>query len=336
MWQTIGHDKAVNVLSRSLESGRLSHAYLLAGPRHVGKMTLAMDLAKALNCLEDNKPCGECGQCMRIDRRLHADVQVVGLEAGEPGEGPRRVAIGIDQVREVQREASLKPYEGRYRVFIFDEAERMSEDAANSLLKTLEEPPDQVVLVLLAPDAGALLPTLVSRCQVLELRPVPRAKIAAELEAHHGVDGARADEIARLSGGRPGWAISAAAAPEMLESLSEKLGSFQDIVQSGLEERFAYAASLASSTARNRESGRQELTSWLAWWRDVLLVNHGTPQFATHLSDIEQLKALAAGLSSAQVARAIGAIGETMEHLERNANPRLALENMMLEMPRPR
>ena len=336
MWQTIGHDKAVNVLSRSMDSGRLSHAYLLAGPRHVGKMTLAMDLAKALNCLEDDKPCGECGQCTRIDRRLHADVQVVGMEAGEPGEGPRRVTIGIDQVRDVQKEASLKPYEGRYRVFIFDEAERMSEDAANSLLKTLEEPPDQVVLVLLAPDAGALLPTLVSRCQVLELRPVPRALIAAELEAHHGVDGARADEIARLSGGRPGWAISAAAGPEILESLSEKLGSFQDIVQSGLEERFAYAASLASSMARNREAGRQELTSWLAWWRDVLLVNHGTPQFVTHLSDMERLKALAAGLSSAQVARAIGAIGETMEHLERNANPRLALESMMLEMPRPR
>ena len=213
MWRTIGHDKALNVLRRSLDAGRLSHAYLLAGARHVGKMTLAMDLARAVNCLEDQVPCGRCGQCGRIDRRLHADVQVVGVQADETGEGRGRVAIGIDRVREVQRDASLKPYEGRSRVFIFDGAEHLSEEAANALLKTLEEPPDQVVLILLTADAGALLPTLVSRCQVLELRPVPSSLIAAELEAHHNVDAARADEIARLTNGRPGWAVNAAASP---------------------------------------------------------------------------------------------------------------------------
>ena len=335
MWRTIGHDKALNVLRRSLDAGRLSHAYLLAGPRHVGKMTLAMDLARAVNCLEGQVPCDRCLQCRRIDRRLHADVRVVAVEADETGEGRGRVAIGINRVLEVQRDASLKPYEGRCRVFIFDGAEHLSEEAANALLKTLEEPPDQVVLLLLTADAGALLPTLVSRCQVLELRPVPSSLIAAELEVHHDVDAARADEIARLSNGRPGWAVNAAAAPEILEAMNEKLRELQDLVAGGLEERFAYAASLASTTARNRDAGRQELATWLAWWRDVMLVNQRVPEFVTQSSDMERLQAVAGALSSPQVARAIDAVNETMENLDRNANPRLALESLMLALPRP-
>ena len=335
MWQTIGHDKAVNVLKRSLESGRLSHAYLLAGPRHVGKMTLAMDLARAVNCLEDQPPCGQCSQCARIDRLLHADVQVVSVETDKSSEGRGRVLIGIDQVREVQREASLKPYEGSCRVFIFDGAEHLSEEAANSLLKTLEEPPDQVVLLLLTTAASALLPTLVSRCQVLDLRPVPSSLIARELEARHELDGARADEIARLSNGRPGWAINVVDTPELIEALSEKLEAFANVVRGGLEERFAYAASLASSTARDRDVGRQELDAWLTWWRDILLISHQVPEFVIHPSDLERLQSVAGALSSVQVARAIGAVRETMEHLERNVNPRLALEGLMLVLPRP-
>ena len=140
MWRTAGHDKAVNILGRALGEGRTAHAYLVTGPEHVGKMTLALDLARAVNCSGAERPCDACAQCRRVDRGLHADVRVVGVEPGPSG-GRQRVAIGIDQVREVQREASLKPYEGSSRVFIFDRAERLTEEAANSLLKILEEPP---------------------------------------------------------------------------------------------------------------------------------------------------------------------------------------------------
>ena len=122
-WRTFGHDKAVNVLQRSLTEGRLSHAYMLTGPPNVGKMTLALDLARAVNCLGDDRPCGECDQCGRIERGVHADVSVIG-----PGDGDsssQRVLVGIDQVREAQRQASLKPFEGRSRVFVFSNAEQM-------------------------------------------------------------------------------------------------------------------------------------------------------------------------------------------------------------------
>ena len=334
MWHTIGHDKAVNVLRRSLDEGRLSHAYLLAGPQHVGKMTLALDLARAVNCLEDERPCDRCSQCLRIARALHADVRVVGIIPDKSAEGRSHVVIKLDQIREVQREASLKPYEGAYRVFIVDGAEHLSEEAANCLLKTLEEPPDQVILVLLTSDSKMLAPTVVSRCQVLELRPVPMSLISRELETKYEADGNKAAEIARLAQGRPGSAMEAVARPDLLDKLSERLGSIEDVISGSLEERFAYAENLASSTARDRELGRQELAIWLAWWRDVLLVKEKVPAFATHISRMETLKVVADALSSTQVVRAINAVRETMEHLERNVNLRLALEDMMLALPR--
>ena len=118
MWQTIGHEKAVRALQRGLQEGRLSHAYLLVGPAQVGKMTLALDLARLVNCAGEDSPCGDRSQCRRVSDSLHTDVHVLGLEAQKGGSGRTRVAIGIDQIRTVQREASLKPYEGRYRVFI--------------------------------------------------------------------------------------------------------------------------------------------------------------------------------------------------------------------------
>ena len=335
MWQTIGHVKPVNVLRRSLEQGRIAHAYLLAGPPQVGKMTLALDLAQALNCVEDEKPCGSCSQCSRISRGLHADVQVIGLKTDDSGDGRRRAAISIDQVREVQREASLKPYEGSYRVFIFDGAEQLSEEAVNCLLKTLEEPPQQVVLLLLTSNAGALLPTLVSRCQLLELRPVPSSIISQILEDGYKTEGATAQEIARLSQGRPGWAVTVASSPAALERLDERLGAIEEVVKGGHEVRFAYAANLATSFGRDRESARQELAVWLAWWRDVLLVKEGTPKFVTHLSRMKTLQAVADALTSAQIAQGISGVQETVDYLDRNVNPRLALEELMLTLARP-
>jgi DNA polymerase III subunit delta' len=328
MWNTIGHDSAVALLRRSLDEGRLAHAYMITGPRHLGKMTLAMDLAMAVNCTEQERPCGECTQCDRVFRGLHTDVKVVAVDKG--------VKIAIEQVREMQREISLAPFEGASRVVIFEESERLSEEAANGLLKTLEEPPDRVLTLLLASDTGAVAPTLSSRCQLLELKRVSGATIVDALIRNHSVEAPLADQIARIARGRPGWALMAASDPGILENLSGKLEEWEEIVSGGIEERFAHATGIASAFDKDRVAGRGDLDMWVDWWRDLMLVKAGTPEFMIHVSRLDIMRAAAAKLTTEQIARAIAAIRETASLMERNVNSRLALEQLFLSLPRPR
>ena len=335
MWRTVGHGRALNILQRGLRDWRLSHAYLMVGPPNVGKMTLALDLARAVNCLERDGPCGDCNQCRRIDGGLHPDVEVIGLDVQRTRDGRGRVAIGIDQVREMQRGAVLKPYEGKYRVFIFDGAQHLSEEAANALLKVLEEPPDQVVLVLLAPDVDGLLPTLISRCSKLELRPLPLSLVARELQDSHEVEQQRAEEIARLSGGRLGWAVNAIKDPGLLARRDERLAAVEATVRAGLEQKFTYAATLAAMFVENREPAREELALWLEWWRDVLIVQSEVPELVINHSRLDTLRDVAEHLTPYEVAEAARAVQTASYYLDRNVNPRLALEGLMLGLPRP-
>ena len=171
MWRVYGQDSLLRRLEAELREGRTAHAYLLAGPPHVGKMTLAINLAQALNCLEDRgEPCGDCVHCTRIASGQHADVRIVGVRRS--GDGPARTVIGIGDVKDALRQVNLNPYEGRRTVVIFDEAETMSEEAANALLKTLEEPPPQTLLILLTSQEDRLLPTIKSRCSRIEEIPL--------------------------------------------------------------------------------------------------------------------------------------------------------------------
>ncbi|MBM3934456.1 MAG: DNA polymerase III subunit delta' [SAR202 cluster bacterium] len=336
MFRTTGHERAVNTLKRGIAEGRLSHAFLFAGPPQIGKITLATDLAKAVNCLAEDmpaRPCGECRQCRRIERGSHADVRIVRLIKDE-STGKMKTMVGIEQVLEIQKEASLKPFEGRYRVFIFECADRLSLDAANALLKTLEEPPDQVIIILLAPESALMLPTVLSRCQTLELRPVPVPAITEQLVGRFNVDAGRAEEIARLSDGRPGWAIEAATRPEMLQEIAARIETAEKLMGASLSERFEIAADLATVFTRDREAGRKDVATWMEWWRDVLLVKGGAGAHVKHISRMNSLSAVASGMTIEQIAAVVNALQQTAGLMERNVNARLALEGLMLAMPK--
>ena len=342
MFRTVGHDKAVKALTRAIDSDRIAHAYLIAGPPQIGKMTLAMDIARAVNCVADEqpnmfgetepKPCNTCGPCDRITRGLHTDVRVVSL--GQDSRGRTQTLISIDQVREVQREASLRPSEGKYRVFIFDRSEYLSQGAATALLKILEEPPDQVIFILAATDSDRLLPTISSRCQTFRLRPIRQSVIAEHLKSQYEAEEEAAEEIARLSEGRIGWAISTVADPSVLEAIEEKITTVESVVQAGLEARFEYAERLARAFSRDRDAVRDELVVWLEWWRDMMIVKAGLPRYVKHLARLDTFQAGAAKVTVEEVAKAVSAVEETSRWLDRNANARLALDNMMLAMPR--
>ena len=333
MWRVVGHDEAVSLFSGCLEKEMLSHAYLIAGPPRVGKTTLALSLAQSVNCIaaSGERPCGECSQCLRIAAGQHPDVQIVDLASAQSS---TRREIGIDQVREVQRAAALKPFEGRHRVFIFPEASSLSPEASNALLKLLEEPPDSVMLLLLTTQGDAILPTILSRCQRVDLSRPPVETIAEELSRAHGVASDEAAALARLCGGSIGWAIEAAARPEILQEYAAELERAASLLDEGLEGRFAYAEETASLYAKDRERALARLRTALGWWRDLLALKEGGEALVSNTPALESLRRHAGWITSLQAVEVTTRIREAVGHLESNVNPRLALEVLVLGLPR--
>jgi len=326
MWQVVGHETVVALLDNSIKGGYLSHAYLLVGPPHVGKMTLALNLAQASNCQGAEKPCGDCASCQRIEVFRHADVQVICLDG--------RAEIGIDQIRDIERSASLKPFEGRNRVFIIDGAEHLSSEAANCLLKTLEEPPPNVLLLLLTVNERLLLPTVRSRCQKLELRPLPIPVVERALIDHWEVTPELAMVLARLSSGCLGWAVGAFHDDSIPNQRAARLSSLLQLTGMGRAERFAYAAQLASQFSKNRVAVREVLSLWIGWWRDLLLIKGECHNFITNLDREAMLYSEAENYRLTGIKGFIESLQQAIGALGQNANPRLVLEVLMLDIPK--
>ena len=331
MWQVIGQGRAVSLLQQSLKTGKLAHAYLLVGPPHVGKMTLALNLAQALNCEADEKPCLACTPCKKIAAGKHADVQIVGLTQNE--EEAEAKLISIDQIKEIQHSANLPPFEGKHKVFIIDGAELLSTDAANCLLKTLEEPEAKVTFILLTTNDRLLLPTVVSRCQRLELPPLSIVEGARALVENAGVEPERARLLAGLSHGCPGWAIAATGDGHVLQRRDEELDQIINVIRADYEDRFDYAGRLAARFTQNRGAVYDTLDRWLDYWRDLLLVKLGGEDMIVNIDRQKELVEIAAGYRLAQIKDFIESLRKAAEQLRQNVNVRLALEVLMLDIP---
>jgi DNA polymerase-3 subunit delta' len=331
MWQLIGQNRVVSLLQHSLDSGTLAHAYLLAGPAHIGKMTLATNLAQALNCDAPEKPCLECNSCKKIAAGTHADVRVIGLTRNE--DDTEAKLISIDQIKEIQHSASLPPFEGKYKVFIIDGAELLSIEAANCLLKTLEEPVGRVTFILLTTNEKILPATVVSRCQRLELPPLAIAEEARELVERCHIEPARARLFAGLSHGRPGWALTAASDDSLLRQRNEEIDRLLGIIRADNEERFACAARLAARFSQKRGAIYDILDLWLDFWRDLLLVKLGCDDMITNIDRKNELTELAGGYRPARIRDYIESLRSAEVQLRQNVNARLALEVLVLDIP---
>ena len=327
MWQVIGQPKAIALLEHSMERGQLSHAYLFVGPPHVGKMTLALNLAEAVNCPAKNVPCNECTSCRRIAAGKHADVQIIDLTSAEKGE------ISIDQIREMQLAANLPPYEGKCKVFIINRAELLSQEASNCLLKTLEEPLPQVLFILLTSRERLLLPTIISRCQRVELPPLPITRTKEVLSEHYGMAEQKLELLARLSRGCLGWILLAMQDERLLEEHSHKLTTLVNLGYASRKQRLMFATELATQFSKNREQLEEVLTLWLSWWRDLLLTKGGNDGFITNIDRKSSLLQQVENYTMEQIKNFTHHLQIVTKQLEQNANPRLVLEVLMLNMP---
>ena len=333
MWTIYGQDHLLKQLEPSLRQRRQSHAYLLIGPPHVGKMALAVNLSQAVNCLEGfGVPCGSCTQCTRIAQGIHADIRTVAPGKGEDARSARTM-IGIVDIKEAVRRVNLNPYEGSTSVVIIDGAESMTDEAANALLKTLEEPPPQVLFLLLTANDSAVLPTVRSRCQSLTLLPLSKEKMVERLMSAHETTPEQAEQLFRLSRGCLGWAITALNDSQILEQRQADLEKLQETLDAGLETRFTYANEVASLFGSDREAAKDLLALWLRWWRDLLLIKEGAEEFLHNMDHADSLRGQASGLSTPEIVQFIKCLMQTLTSLDSNVSPRLAMEVLMLNIP---
>ena len=307
----LGHDRVRALLARALADGRLPPALLLCGPEGVGKRTLAMAAAGMLLC-ESGTGCGTCAGCQRVERGIHPDVFAI---------APEKATIKIEQVRDLVREIGARPFEGRARAFVVDDAHAMTEQAMNALLKSLEEPAAESHVFLVSAAPQALLPTIRSRCQVLRFGPIPAGVLEAHLVERQGLDPAEARLRAALSGGSLGAALAfeAEGYREVRDTIVEGLGR---VASEGALARMDFAQKLADV-----DDWTLMLAALRSVLRDVAAARAGAPPEA--LLNRDAARAIAALAEGPLGPRAV-ALGDVTEEtrtgLRQNANRLLSMD----------
>ena len=335
--EVIGHRRLVTLLSRAIAQETLPQALLFAGPRGVGKRRTAVAVAETINCLAaleavslPRDACGECASCRRIGRGVHPDVLIV--EPGDLG------SIKIEQVRDVVDRAGYRPFEGRRRVVIIDEADALVDAAQNALLKTLEEPPQASIFILVSAMPDALLPTVLSRCQRLRFGELSPAEITEALMRDHEYDEADARAAAVDADGSIGRALSALSADvtearEMAHRVLE-----QAVRQADPGRRIDLAREVTPSgggktTGAERERLAACLRALASLLRDIGLVGaQGEAAVLANADLAPQLRALARSYDSDRTVRAYASVDEALVALERNVSPKIVADWLVLQL----
>lgn len=343
-WPIVGHEWAVDYLTRVMKMNGMNpadsdrgtrNAYLFLGPSQVGKSTLVRAFAQALLCeaVDDrDRPCGECRSCRYFRGGGHPDLRIYPPLDKDEEVDRANGSLRVMQAEEIIHEAALRPTMGRYKIFLIQDAHQARVEFSNKLLKTLEEPPLHVILCLTATDRSELLPTIVSRCEVMELRPVASATIRQALVVERHVDPEEAELLARLSGGRYGWAIRQLEDTSYGEQRLEALDQLHRLVAGTRIDRLKFSEEIAAK--RNNERLFSMLELWAIWWRDVLLAQNGCADAVNNLDQLAILERYATQLTTTAVQMHLQTLKKVERYLHHTVNTRLAMDTLLLDMPR--
>ena len=307
----IGHKRILDFLKKSVANKHLAHAYLFAGPSHLGKRRVATEFIKMLNGQE----AGE---------NIDPDVLIVEPEILEKEGVIKELEIGISQARRIQHQMSLFPYQASYKIALIDRAGRMTREASNCLLKTLEEPTGKAILILITSNSRLLLPTIVSRCQLINFLPVKESEIKKGI-SDKSLDDKTLSQIVRLSNGRPGLAIQYLNDQSLLEDQNKIISQLEKLLRMDINDRYQYVEKIAKDVPK----ARQILNYWLFWFRDLLLLGTGCPDLVLY----SQALPYKGSYSLPKLKKIIQTIKKTDWYLSNSSiNARLALEVLMLEI----
>lgn len=316
--QILGHERQKEILNRALANGRLAHAYLFSGPDGIGKRLMAMALARAIVCHEQ-RGCGQCLACRKIDHQNHPDLHI--LE-------PDGTSIKIEKIRSFQRELNLKPLESPRKICMIEEADTMTVGAANALLKTLEEPRGDTLLILLTAQPNRLLETIRSRCQPLPFTRHPNSRIQAELEKQLGIDATESHILAALSEGSFKKAFGKDR-ELYLEQRRELLKTLTGLSSGSILPILDFADQLAADKTILVDI----LEIFQAFYRDVLLSLQGrSDEELVNLDLKEKILKVAGRENVSTILDKLEALIEVRRQLDRNVNRQLAMEVLLLKL----
>ncbi|MFL2627127.1 MAG: ATP-binding protein [Dehalococcoidia bacterium] len=323
MWKFEGQDHIYKLIQNSMSKTRINHAYLLLGPEHIGKSTLSLEITKFIHCSEKSKPCQKCPQCLRVNEKTHPDVVLVGNTIGE--------------VRDIQEQVSLSPFFSTSKTFIILNGENLTIEASNALLKILEEPPNNVTFLICATDEQYLPTTIVSRCQNLELYPLPVERIHDYLIRYFDISNDEGKEeaklISKLSKGRLGWAITAYTDTNFLQTRNHDISLFNDIVNGDMADRFLLSQQLSNNFNKNKNSIFTTLETWLGYLRDVMLIKTNSKELIVNIDYEEKLIELGNKFELKKIIESIKVIDKASKNLNKNGNPRITLDNLLIQFP---
>ncbi|MEI6221945.1 MAG: DNA polymerase III subunit delta' [bacterium] len=316
----IGHQAQQSLLLRAIEQEKLSHAYLFTGPERIGKRTVALWLAQKLFCTGEEKPCGNCQACRQVLAGTHPDLFLL-----QPFQGKK--STGIDQVRALQKSLSLKPFSSPYKFAIIDQAESLNREAANALLKVLEEPPAASLLILITAAPAKLLPTIISRVRKLSFSPVPSDEITQTLSGQN-FEAEHQESLVSLARGRVGWLHSVLADPGIADEAKEYGELFFKLLTQPLHDRF----SIVEEWHKAGVTPDKVLSYLLLWWQDVLFLSHQRSKHL-HFSSLRKHLATISRMDSDEAFQYLEVLSSIQEDLQYNMNKRLLLESCVVSMP---